>query len=189
MISAVRREFDQLLERGGGVLIRAGAEWAQGLWAQHAGQRREARRRLQAAAELCQQASRFVMAVEAWSDLAAPAATSDEPDVRAMAIERAEQLATDRGFVALLARLHETATASTSEPSWPAAFDTLTPRQRDIALLVAAGQTNRQIGERLYLSEHTVRNQLVHIFPTLGVTRRAELSALAARTSRPARNH
>ena len=71
------------------------------------------------------------------------------------------------------------------EASWPAAFDTLTPRQRDIALLVAAGQTNRQIGERLYLSEHTVRNQLVNIFRTLGVTRRSELSALAARTSRP----
>jgi DNA-binding CsgD family transcriptional regulator len=184
MISAVGREFDELVERGGGVLTRAGAEWAHGLWAQHAGQRREARRRLQAAAELCEQASRFVMAVEAWSDLAATSATDDQPDVRARAIERADQLANDRGFVALRARLHEIATAGSGEASWPAAFDTLTPRQRDIALLVAAGQTNRQIGERLYLSEHTVRNQLVNIFRTLGVTRRSELSALAARTSR-----
>jgi DNA-binding CsgD family transcriptional regulator len=183
MISAVARDFDELVERGGGLLIRAGADWAHGLWAQHAGQRREARRRLQAAAEQCEQASRFVLAVEAWCDLAAPAATGDEPDARSMAIERAEQLANDRGFVALRDTLHETARNTAREALWPPAFDKLTPRQRDIALLVAAGQTNRQIGERLYLSEHTVRNQLVQIFPTLGVTRRSELSALAARST------
>jgi DNA-binding NarL/FixJ family response regulator len=137
---------------------------------------------------MCEQASRFVMAVEAWCDLAAPAATSDDPDVRSMAIERAEQLAYDRGFVALRARLYEIASDNTGEASWPAAFDALTPHQRDIAVLVAAGRRNRQIGEHLFLSEHTVRNQLVHIFATLGVTRRSELSALAARSTRPERN-
>jgi len=179
MISAVRRELIELIERGGGGLIRAGADWAGGLWAQQAGDGREARRRLQAAAEGCEQASRFVMAVEAWCDLAALAATRDDPDVCSMAIERAEPLATGRGLVALLARLHEIADGIAGEASWPRAFDALTQRQREIAVLVAAGSTNRQVGERLFLSEHTVRNQLVHIFAALGVTRRSELSALA----------
>lgn len=51
--------------------------------------------------------------------------------------------------------------------------DTLTPHQREIATLAAAGLTNKQIGERLYLSHRTVATHLYQIFPKLGVTSRA----------------
>ena len=51
----------------------------------------------------------------------------------------------------------------------------LTPQQRKIALLAAAGLTNKQIGERLYLSPRTVSTHLHHLFPKLGVTSRAAL--------------
>jgi DNA-binding CsgD family transcriptional regulator len=63
----------------------------------------------------------------------------------------------------------------------PAAHDqrpdpvTLTPQQREIATLAAAGLTNKQIGERLYLSHRTVATHLYQIFPKLGVTSRAAL--------------
>ncbi|HEY5834570.1 helix-turn-helix transcriptional regulator, partial [Streptomyces sp.] len=51
----------------------------------------------------------------------------------------------------------------------------LTPRELTIARLAAAGQTNRQIGERLSISPRTVGFHLHRIFPKLGVTARAQL--------------
>jgi len=52
---------------------------------------------------------------------------------------------------------------------------TLTPQQREIATLAAAGLTNEQIGERLYLSHRTLATHLYQIFPKLGVSSRAAL--------------
>jgi DNA-binding CsgD family transcriptional regulator len=49
----------------------------------------------------------------------------------------------------------------------------LTPRQRDLLRLVAAGQTNAQIARRLGISEGTVRTHLENIYKRLGVTSRA----------------
>jgi DNA-binding CsgD family transcriptional regulator len=63
-----------------------------------------------------------------------------------------------------------------------AARDALTPQEREIAQLAAAGLSNKQIGERLFLSHRTVGNHLHRIFPKLGVTSRAALrDALQAR--------
>ncbi|MER7005346.1 LuxR family transcriptional regulator [Dactylosporangium sp. NPDC000555] len=67
----------------------------------------------------------------------------------------------------------------------------LTPQQREIAELAAAGLTNKQIGERLFLSPRTISTHLYQIFPKLGITSRAALrDALAdtGATGRPARN-
>jgi DNA-binding CsgD family transcriptional regulator len=59
--------------------------------------------------------------------------------------------------------------------------DPLSPQDRQIAELAAAGLTNKQIGERLYLSHRTVAAHLYQIFPRLGITSRAALrDALAA---------
>jgi DNA-binding CsgD family transcriptional regulator len=64
---------------------------------------------------------------------------------------------------------------------------TLTPQQRQIATLAAAGLTNKQIGERLYLSHRTVATHLHQIFPKLGVTSRAALrDALSGHNDREA---
>ncbi|MFI6266633.1 ATP-binding protein [Micromonospora sp. NPDC051006] len=51
----------------------------------------------------------------------------------------------------------------------------LTPQQHQIASLAAAGLTNKQIGERLFLSSRTVGYHLHQIFPKLGITARAAL--------------
>jgi len=53
--------------------------------------------------------------------------------------------------------------------------DELTAQERQIAQLAAAGLTNKQIGERLYLSPRTVATHLHQLFPKLGVTTRAAL--------------
>ena len=49
----------------------------------------------------------------------------------------------------------------------------LTPRQRELMELVAAGRSNTQIAAALYLSPHTVRKHLENIFERLGVSTRA----------------
>ncbi|MFE7802726.1 AAA family ATPase [Nocardia sp. NPDC057440] len=54
-------------------------------------------------------------------------------------------------------------------------IETLTPQQRQIALLAASGLTNKQIGDRLFLSPRTVGTHLYQVFPKLGVTSRAAL--------------
>ena len=51
----------------------------------------------------------------------------------------------------------------------------LTAQEREIAQLAAAGLTNKQIGERLFLSHRTVGAHLYRVFPKLGITSRAAL--------------
>jgi DNA-binding CsgD family transcriptional regulator len=51
----------------------------------------------------------------------------------------------------------------------------LTPQEREIALLAAAGLTNKQIAERLLLSHRTIGAHLSRVFPKLGITSRAAL--------------
>ncbi|MGW1255659.1 helix-turn-helix transcriptional regulator [Streptomyces sp. NPDC002513] len=51
----------------------------------------------------------------------------------------------------------------------------LTPQQRHIASLAAAGLSNKQIAEKLFLSPRTVSTHLYQLFPKLGVTSRAAL--------------
>ena len=53
--------------------------------------------------------------------------------------------------------------------------DALTAQELEIATLAASGLTNKQIGDRLYLSHRTVGAHLYRIFPKLGITSRAAL--------------
>ncbi len=52
----------------------------------------------------------------------------------------------------------------------------LSRREQEIAQLVAEGCSNRQISERLKLSEHTIKNYLFRVFEKLGVSTRVELT-------------
>ncbi|WP_158852678.1 ATP-binding protein [Saccharothrix deserti] len=83
----------------------------------------------------------------------------------------------------------ELRTAGESSPNrGPDARDRLTPHELGIAQLAAEGLTNREIGQRLYLSHRTVGTHLHRIFPKLGVSSRAELAAmLKALGDKPAR--
>jgi len=57
----------------------------------------------------------------------------------------------------------------------------LTDQERRILGLIAEGLTNRQIGERLFLAEKTVKNYVSNMFAKLGMHRRTEAAAYAAR--------
>jgi DNA-binding NarL/FixJ family response regulator len=54
------------------------------------------------------------------------------------------------------------------------AFPELTARERDILGLIAQGQTNAKIAAQLFVSPHTVRNHITHIFAKLQVADRAQ---------------
>jgi DNA-binding CsgD family transcriptional regulator len=56
------------------------------------------------------------------------------------------------------------------------ARDQLTGQELQIAQLAAKGLSNREIGQRLYLSHRTISTHLYRVFPKLGISSRAELS-------------
>ncbi|MFI1051722.1 AAA family ATPase [Streptomyces griseoruber] len=57
----------------------------------------------------------------------------------------------------------------------PSAFTELSPQQQQIVQLAARGLTNREIGEKLFLSPRTVGSHLYRVFPKLGITARSQL--------------
>jgi DNA-binding CsgD family transcriptional regulator len=65
----------------------------------------------------------------------------------------------------------------------PEARDHLTAQELQIAQLAAEGLSNRAIGQRLFLSHRTISTHLYRVFPKLGITSRAELSAALAPAS------
>ena len=58
----------------------------------------------------------------------------------------------------------------------------LTPREREIALLAAAGESSREIADRLVISVRTVDNHLQNAYRKLGVTRRQDLPRILSGT-------
>jgi DNA-binding NarL/FixJ family response regulator len=60
----------------------------------------------------------------------------------------------------------------------------LSKREEEIAHMVAEGFSNRQISERLVLSEHTIKNYLFRVFEKLGVSTRVELTLYTLKRGR-----
>jgi DNA-binding NarL/FixJ family response regulator len=65
--------------------------------------------------------------------------------------------------------------------SEPVELRALTPQERRILELVAEGLTNRQIGEKLFLAEKTVKNYVTSILTKLGLERRTQAAVLASK--------
>ncbi len=59
--------------------------------------------------------------------------------------------------------------------------DRLTERETAILSLIAQGKTNREIGAELFLAEKTVKNYVSNLLAKLGMGRRSEAAAYAAR--------
>ncbi|MBD0843023.1 response regulator [Streptomyces sp. TRM68416] len=61
----------------------------------------------------------------------------------------------------------------------------LSDREREILALIGEGLTNRQIGQRLYLAEKTVKNHISRLLAKLGVERRVQAAVIATQASAP----
>jgi DNA-binding CsgD family transcriptional regulator len=71
--------------------------------------------------------------------------------------------------------------AQTSARIWLKAFSRATRREAEVLVLVAAGRTNRQIGQALFITPKTVSIHVSRILAKLGVTGRGEAAAVAHR--------
>jgi DNA-binding NarL/FixJ family response regulator len=74
---------------------------------------------------------------------------------------------------------HRQASASGDDP-----LAILTPREREIALLVSAGSTNPEIASAVFLSRKTVERHVSNIFAKLAVRNRAELATAISQRHR-----
>lgn len=61
------------------------------------------------------------------------------------------------------------------------ALERLTPQEQRIFELIGQGRTNRQIADEMFLAEKTVKNYVSNMLAKLGMARRTEAAALAAR--------
>ncbi len=64
-------------------------------------------------------------------------------------------------------------------PAPPKGFGELTEREHEILRLVATGLSNAEIGQKLYISETTVKTHVTHILQKLGLRDRVQAVVLA----------
>jgi DNA-binding CsgD family transcriptional regulator len=83
------------------------------------------------------------------------------------------------------AELRACGVAVAGAPADRDALGELTPQQRQIVRLASDGLTNREIGDRLFLSPRTVSSHLYRSYPKLGVAGRHQLRDVIARASTP----
>lgn len=92
---------------------------------------------------------------------------------------RAAEIAA-RAFAAMGAERYERISREAAAQDAATSELPLSPRQAEIARLVAAGETNKGIAARLHISENTVEHHLSSIFARLGVRSRSLLAARVA---------
>ncbi|MFE7029274.1 AAA family ATPase [Streptomyces sp. NPDC057621] len=91
-------------------------------------------------------------------------------------LETAERLGA--GALATAARIELRASGAAPAPKSVGPLDELTAQQRQIVQFAASGLSNREIGERLFLSPRTVGSHLYNVYPKLGVSSRHQLRDL-----------
>lgn len=91
-------------------------------------------------------------------------------------VARGQSLLDASATAKLMARLRDAGQQPAEEPEF---LPGLTDREREILDLIGEGLTNRQIGERLYLAEKTVKNHISRLLSKLGVERRVQAAVIA----------
>jgi DNA-binding NarL/FixJ family response regulator len=89
--------------------------------------------------------------------------------------------AVNKGYTQLGPGLFEKAMAKVPPPSAtpPATWEDLTPREQEVLRLIAAGASNREIAQALYISEGTVKNYVTRILSHLGLRDRTQAAIFA----------
>ncbi len=67
-----------------------------------------------------------------------------------------------------------------SKPELPLGFKELTPREKEVLVLIGKGASNREIASALYLSEGTVKNHVTHLLSRLDLRDRTQAALLAS---------
>jgi DNA-binding CsgD family transcriptional regulator len=94
-------------------------------------------------------------------------------------LQNAHELATSIGAVRIADRASEELASAGVRPrrAYVSGLAALTPSERRVAALAAAGRTNREIAESLFVTQKTVETHLAHVYDKLGVRSRVRLPA------------
>ncbi|TDO17361.1 LuxR family two component transcriptional regulator [Mycobacterium sp. BK086] len=110
-------------------------------------------------------------------------------DIRGMELAKAikdvgagHSLLDNRAASALMAKLR-----STADQSGP--LSSLTDQERVLLGLLGEGLTNQQIGDRMCLSEKTIKNYVSRLLGKLGMERRAQAAVFAAKLDQPSADY
>ena len=156
---------------------------AQGLLLLARGEVPAAYQALQAASESWQARRRFWEGTLARLDLAAAAAQARRRGEAAVLANEVRATAATAGAAVLTAAADRlTQSFDTARPEAP--WHPLSEREFEVARLVAAGLTNRQIADQLVLAPKTISAHVTHILTKLGAARRAEIGAWCATVRR-----
>jgi len=107
-------------------------------------------------------------------------AAAGQPDEARAILARARDDLDARGARLLFDRA-DRALRAIGDPAGGGVLAPLTDRELEVAKLVADGLANREVAERLYLSQRTVERHLARIFAKLDISSRAALASLVVR--------
>jgi DNA-binding CsgD family transcriptional regulator/tetratricopeptide (TPR) repeat protein len=127
---------------------------------------------LAAAVAICDANGACGYAVQARVELAAVLVRRGDPAGARAVLDRAEGEASRLGMAPFTTRI-----SAMRAQLAAAARPILSPREAEVARLVAQGLTNKQIGERLFVSERTAENHVQHILVKLGFSNRSQIAA------------
>jgi DNA-binding CsgD family transcriptional regulator len=137
---------------------------------------------LESASESWRGQRRFWEGTWARLDLAEAAAKARRRGEAAVLLDEARTIAATAGATTVVDAADRLAASfgrgRQAEPWYP-----LSAREFEVAQLVAAGLTNRQIAEQLVLAPKTISAHITHILTKLGAARRAEIAAWCATVS------
>jgi LuxR family transcriptional regulator, maltose regulon positive regulatory protein len=174
---AALEELREVERRAGTRPLRAEADLAEGALAAAGGDHETARRLLEDAVDGFEQAGAPYEAAEARLELAACMARLGRDDAARREASAARERLEALGAGAAAARAQRILDEADREPGGE-----VTARERDVLHLLAEGLTNRQIAERLVVSEHTVHRHVTNILRKLGLPSRAAAAAYAVRS-------
>ncbi|MEP6715107.1 MAG: response regulator transcription factor [Terriglobia bacterium] len=124
----------------------------------------------------------FVEAIKHGCCGAVPKQTSTEMLLKSIRCVHAGEFWLDRATTANVIRNLAKKGATNSASSRPGVRDNsaaLSQREREIVVLVAQGFKNKEMAEKMFISEQTVKNHLHNIFDKVGVSDRLELALYA----------
>jgi DNA-binding CsgD family transcriptional regulator len=148
------------------------------------GRHDEARGHFVAALELCDRSGSPVWRARTLADWAEMALEAGERTHAIVLATEAVELASSLGMASVEERARRSivgAQAMMEPVSVVPAPSGLSGREVDVLRLIASGLSNREIGDRLFISQHTAANHVRSILQKCGCANRAEAAAYAAR--------
>ncbi len=132
---------------------------------------------LEAAVSICEANGACGYGVQASVELAAVLVRRGDSSRAGAVLDRTAGEASRLGMVPFTERIDQ---LRARLPASGGADSPLSPRELEVARLVARGLTNKQIGEALFVSERTAENHVQHILVKLGFSNRSQIAAWSA---------